>query len=98
MELGQSVLALIGGNLWDSTSWGIEDIPLVFSIVPDQYGAFTHYLEVGPFMYNFIFPTVRGPCLWSDEEIMCAGEVVYVVEGEVMDLSCIVLQIQGDCT
>ena len=58
-----------------------------FYFVLDQDGAFPHYLEVGPFMSDFIFPPVPGPCLWDDEELRCNGEVVDVVKGEVMDLS-----------
>ena len=99
MKLGQAVLDLIDGSFWESTSWSMEDIPLGFSIVSDQYGAFPQYLEVGTFMSDFTTPPpVRGLCLWADEELRCAGEVVDVVKGEGMNFSCVVLHIQGDCT
>ena len=56
MKLGQAVLDLIDGSFWESTSWSMEDIPLGFSIVSDQYGAFPQYLEVGTFMSDFTTP------------------------------------------
>ena len=58
MKLGQAILAFNGGSIWENTSWYMNISPLGFSIVPYQYRAFTHYLEVGPFMSNFIFPPV----------------------------------------
>ena len=91
MKLGQAVLILIDGSLLESTSSGMKDIPLVFVIVPDQDIVLPHYLELGPFMYDFISPPVLGPCLGSDEELKCAGKVVYVLKGEVMELSCVFL-------
>ena len=66
--------------------------------VPDQYGLFPHYLELGPFTSDFIFLPVLGPCLWDDEELSCSGEVVDVVKGEVMEFSRVVLQIQVNYT
>ena len=69
LKLGQTVLELIGGSLWERKHWGMEDSPLVFAIVPDQDGAFPHYFEAGTFMSDFIFPPSPGPCLWDDEEL-----------------------------
>ena len=54
IKLGQAVLDLIYGSVWEITSCVIEDSPMVFYIVPDQDGAFLHYLEVGPFIFNLI--------------------------------------------
>ena len=86
MKLGQAVLAFIDGSLWESTSWGMKDIPLGFSIVPYQDREFPYYLEVGTIMYDFIPPPVHGPCLWADEELRCAGEVLDVMKGELMEI------------
>ena len=80
MKLGQSVLDLIDGSLWESKSWFMEYIPLGFYTVPYQDGVFPHYLEVGPFMSNFVFPPVRVPCLWADEDLRFSGEVVDIVK------------------
>ena len=95
MKLSQAVLALIDRSPWESTSWGMEYSTLVFAIVPDQYEAFPHYLEVYSIMSDFIPPPVLGLRFWADEELRWSGEVVDIVKGEVMGLSCIVLQIQG---
>ena len=91
MKLGQAVLALIDGNLWDRTYWVMEDSPLGLAIIPHQDRKFPHYLEVGPFMSDIIFPPTLGSYLWADEELMFAGEVVDVLKGEVVDLSCVVM-------
>ena len=63
MKLGQAVLTLIDGSLWEITYWGMEDSPLGFFILPDQDGVFPNHLEVCPFMSDFIFPPVPGPYL-----------------------------------
>ena len=42
MKLGQAILVLIHGSLWESTNWSMEDITLRFAIIPDQGGAFPH--------------------------------------------------------
>ena len=76
MKLVQTVLALIDGSLWESIPWGTEDSTMGFVIVPYQDGAFTRYLEAGPFMSNSIFPHLPVPCLWDDEELRWAGELV----------------------
>ena len=77
MKIGQAVLALIHEILWDRTSWGMEDSPLVFAIIPDQYGAFPHYLEVCPFMSDSTPPPpVPGPYLWAYEELKYDGELI----------------------
>ena len=44
MKLGQPVLDLIEGSLWDRKSWGMEDITLGFAIFLDQDRAFPYYL------------------------------------------------------
>ena len=44
-----------------------------FAIVPDQDGAFTHYLEVGTFMSNFILLPVPGPGFWDDKKLGRTG-------------------------
>ena len=72
MKLSQVVPALIDGILWDIISSVMENSPMVFFIVPYQYIVFPRYLEVGPFMSNFILPPVLVPCLWDDEELRCA--------------------------
>ena len=56
MKLGQAVLDLIDGSLWEITSWGMKEITMRFSIVSDQDRAFTNYLKVGPFMSDFTPP------------------------------------------
>ena len=61
MVLGQVVLSLICGSLWLIKSLGVEDIILVFSIIPDQYKDFPRYLEVSSPLYRVhVFRLMRS--------------------------------------
>ena len=58
----------------------IKDGLLWFSVVPHKNEAFFHYLEVGIFHSNFIFPYVLGPLFRSDEDLRLSMEVVDVLK------------------
>ena len=51
---------------------------LGFSIILHKGGALVHRLEVGPFPFGFIFPSISGPFLRSDEELGRPREALYI--------------------
>ena len=69
-----------------------------FTVVPHNYGALAHHLEVGSFHANIGFPFVSGTFLSSDKEIRRPRVVVDIFEVDVVDLSHIVFQVQENCS
>ena len=69
VELGQYLLDLIYGHLWESSSGIMEDGSLLFTVVTHEYRVPDHHLEVGPFPYDFILSSVPSPFLRADEDI-----------------------------
>ena len=94
VELGQTLLALIYGGLWESSCGRMKDCPLSFTVVPHKDRAFSHHLEVGPFPSDFFFSSVLGPFLRAGEEIGSSGEVVDLFEIKVVDLTRVIFQVQ----
>ena len=75
----------------------MEDGPLVFTVFTLKDGSFSHHLEVGSFPSDFILPSVPSPFFRAEEELGRSKEVVYVFKNEIVDFTCVVFQIQGDC-
>ena len=81
-----------------SASRGMKDGPLVFPVFSHKDRAFSHHLEVGPFPSDFIFSSVPGPFLRSDEELGRSREAVDLFKSKVVKLTCVILQVQYDAT
>ena len=69
-------MTLIYGRLCESASRSMKHGPLGFPVVPQKGGLFAHHHKVGPFPYDFIFPSILGPFLRADEELGSSREVV----------------------
>ena len=54
----------------------MTDIPLVFTLVPHQYEALDHQLEVGYFLADFFFSSVLGSFMGTNEELGRSREVL----------------------
>ena len=57
---------------------------------------FSCHLEVGPFPSDFIFSSVPGQFLRSDEELGCSREVVHLFKNKIVKFTCVLFQVQGD--
>ena len=64
----------------------MKDGSLLFSIVPNKYGALAHHLEVGPLPANSLFHYLLGPFMRSDEELGRSREVIDIFEVEIVNL------------
>ena len=96
VELVQSLLALIYGRLWESASRIMKVVTLWFTIVLQEERYFARHLEVGPFPYNFIFSSITGPFLRSDEEIVRSREVLDLFKSKIVKFTFVVFQVQDD--
>ena len=76
VELGQYLLALIYGCLWESASGSMKGGTLWFNVVPNEDKEFYHHLEVVPLPSDFVFFSVLGPFMRANEELGRSGEVV----------------------
>ena len=68
----------------------IKDGLLWFSVVPHKNEAFFHYLEVGIFHSNFIFPYVLGPLFRSDEDLGRSKELVYLFKYNILKFNYVI--------
>ena len=84
VKLGQILLAMIFGYLWDIVSGIIQDGPLQFLVVPHNHRAFYHHLEVGPFPSNLVFSSLLGPFLKNDEDLWRSREVLDLFEIKIL--------------
>ena len=96
VELGYFLQNLIYGRLWESESRIVKDGPLAFLVVPHNNGAFSHYLEVGPFSSEFIFTSVPIPFLRADEDLGCPRNVAEVSKNEIVEFTCVIFQVQAN--
>ena len=74
----------------------MKDGPLGFPIVPHKYGVLAHHLEVGTFPSDFRLPSVTGLFLRAHEELVCIWELVDAFKTEIVYLTSIIIQVQGD--
>ena len=70
--------------------------PLGFPIVPHKDVALSHHVEVGPFPSNSGLPSVPGPFLGAGEDLGRPREVVDVFKANIVDFTCVILQVQGN--
>ena len=94
VALDQTLLDLIYGCLWECASESMKNGPLWFTVVIHKDRAFDHNLEVGPFPSEFVFSYVLGPFMRADEDIGRSREVVYLFESKVVNLTCVIFQVQ----
>ena len=94
VELGQYLLALIYGCLWESASGSMKDVPLWFLVVPLADKLFSYHIEVGPFHFNFIFSSFPGTFLRANEDLGRYMEVVEFFKSKVVKFTCVILQVQ----
>ena len=85
-------------DVYNSEHPGSLRVVFWFTVVPHNYGALAHHLEVGSFHANIGFPFVSGTFLSSDKEIRRPRVVVDIFEVDVVDLSHIVFQVQENCS
>ena len=72
----------------------MKDGPLWFPIIPPKDGAFAHHIEVGPFLTNFISPSVPGPFLRASKEIGRSRKLLDVFKYKIMKFTCVIFQVQ----
>ena len=65
-------------------------------VVPHEYKAFSHNLEVGPFPSYFVFPSVPGPFWRADKKLGSSREVVDLFKDNIANFTCVIFQVQ-DC-
>ena len=58
----------------------MKDGTLVLPVVPYEDGSFDYHLEIGTLPSEFIFPSVTGPFLRSDEDLGYPKEVVDILK------------------
>ena len=76
VKLGQPLLDLIYGCLWESTPRSVKDSSLVFHVVQHEDIAFAHHLEVYPFPSDFVLISVLGTFLRDYKEPVRSRGVV----------------------
>ena len=64
----------------------MEDGTLGFNVVPHEDEEFNHHLEVCPFPFEFILPSVPVPFWRDDEELDRSREVVDVKKNDMYHL------------
>ena len=69
---------------------------LGFHVVPYEYRAFPHHLEVCPFPSDFILSSVPGQFLRADEELGRSREVVDLFKNNVVKFNYGAFQVQDD--
>ena len=67
-----------------------------FPVVTHEDIAFPHHLEVGPFPSNFVFSSILGPFLRSDEDLRRYRGVVDLFESKVLNFTRFILQVQDN--
>ena len=72
----------------------MKDGPLGFPVFPQEDGAFTHHLEVGPFTSDFIFPSAPGQFLRAGEELGSSREVTD--KKKIVEFNFFIFQVQND--
>ena len=96
VEIGQTLLALIYGRLWESAYGSMKDVPVWFLVVLHRNREFSHHLEVGPFPYDFVFSAILDTFLRDDEELGSSGGVVELFESKLVNFTRVIFQFQDD--
>ena len=71
-------------------------VPFCFTIAPNYYRSFSHHLELSLFHSDFIFYSVPGPFLRSDEKLGGSREVVDLLKNNIVKSKCFVFQVQDN--
>ena len=96
-ELGQSLLTLVDGHLWDCTTGGMKDGNPSFPVVPHQDGIIACNVDVGSFPANFVFSSVMGLFLRAVEELGWSRELVYIFKFELVSFSVVLFEFWENC-